>query len=59
MPLFIEAKEVEQTTRLEREREVPYRMALAWPAIGWLPEDLDRLRRPDPKALRYPLKEQS
>ena len=55
MPLTIEAKEVEQPQ--QREREAPYRMGLAWPAIGWLPEDLERLRRPDPTAVKYPLQE--
>ena len=56
MPLTIEAKEVEQTQ--QREREAPYRMGLAWPAVGWLPEELERLRRPDPTAVKYPLQEE-
>jgi len=50
MALTIEAKEVEQPP--ERERETPYRMGLAWPALGWLPDDLEKLRK---QAARYPL----
>ena len=41
----------------ERERSLDPRHW--WPGylIGYLPDDLERLRRPDPKALLYPLTE--
>jgi hypothetical protein len=55
--LTIESKEVEQGPKREREHSLDSRHW--WPGylIGYLPEDLDRLRRPDPTVLRYPLKD--
>lgn len=52
--LTVEAKDVEQAPELERAQRH------FWPGflVGYLPEDLERLRHPDPNELQYPLKEQ-
>lgn len=49
--LTIEAQDVEQPPTKERcNREEEWK----W----FLPDDLERLRRPDPKQLAYPLREE-
>lgn len=55
MPLSLPASLVDQTQQREREDSRRW-----WPGflIGYLPDDLERLRKPDPKAVKYPLQEE-
>lgn len=53
MTLRIPAAEVEQPP--ERERQAC--RLLGWPAIGWLPDDMERVRRL--QVVPYPLPPQS
>lgn len=57
MPISIPAASVEQPASLERGQD----SRRWWPGylVGYLPDDLERLRRPDPKALAYPLQERT
>lgn len=54
MSLTIEAKEVQQTERQEREWRPENRVAWLPILLGRMPDDLEKLMR---QATRYPLKE--